>query len=108
VLGALFVYPMWQLGLISVLDFRQAQVSGGQPARVVGLENYRQLLADSQFWSVLSATVVFAAACVVATLAVGAALAVLLTKAPRPSRPCRCWSSSSWYAAVWWPASAGP
>jgi N,N'-diacetylchitobiose transport system permease protein len=83
VLGALFVYPMWQLGLLSVLDFRQAQVSGGQPARFVGTGNYAQLLGDSQFWSVLNATVVFAAACVVATLAVGAGLAVLLTRISR-------------------------
>ena len=29
VLGGLFLYPMYQLGLISVLDFTQAQVSGG-------------------------------------------------------------------------------
>ncbi|AGZ44434.1 carbohydrate ABC transporter permease [Actinoplanes friuliensis] len=83
VLGALFVYPMWQLGLLSVLDFRQAQVSGGQPARFVGTGNYAQLLGDTQFWSVLNATVLFAAACVVATLAVGAGLAVLLTRISR-------------------------
>jgi N,N'-diacetylchitobiose transport system permease protein len=80
VLGALFIYPMWQLGLLSVLDFRQAQVSGGQPTRFVGADNYTQLLGDARFWSVLIATVVFAAACVVATLAVGAGLAVLLTR----------------------------
>jgi len=86
VLGTLFVYPMWQLGLISVLDFRQAQVSGGQPARFVGLGNYTHLFGDPQFWSVLTATVGFAAACVAATLAVGAALAVLLTRISRIPR----------------------
>ncbi|GAA3901419.1 carbohydrate ABC transporter permease [Actinoplanes auranticolor] len=86
VLGTLFVYPMWQLGLLSVLDFRQAQVSGGQPTRFVGLANYTQLLGDAQFWSVLGATVFFAAACVLATLAVGAALAVLLTRISKVPR----------------------
>jgi N,N'-diacetylchitobiose transport system permease protein len=86
VLGTLFVYPMWQLGLLSVLDFRQAQVSGGQPTRFVGLANYTQLLGDARFWSVLGATVFFAAACVVATLAVGAALAVLLTRISKVPR----------------------
>ncbi|MEU8235894.1 sugar ABC transporter permease [Actinoplanes sp. NPDC048967] len=86
VLGTLFVYPMWQLGLLSVLDFRQAQVSGGQPTRFVGLANYTQLLGDARFWSVLAATVLFAAACVVATLAVGAALAVLLTRISKVPR----------------------
>ncbi|WP_327003597.1 sugar ABC transporter permease [Dactylosporangium sp. NBC_01737] len=83
VLVPLFVYPIYQLGLLSVLDFRQAQVSGGQPTRFVGADNYAALFGAGQFWSVLLATVGFAAACVVATLAVGAALAVLLTRIGR-------------------------
>jgi N,N'-diacetylchitobiose transport system permease protein len=80
VLLPLFAFPLYQLGLLSVLDFRQAQVSGGQPTRFVGAGNYATLVGDPQFWSVLWATVGFAAACVLATLAVGAALAVLLTR----------------------------
>jgi N,N'-diacetylchitobiose transport system permease protein len=44
------------------------------------MDNYAALLRDGRFWSVLLATVGFAAACVLATLAVGGALAVLLTK----------------------------
>ena len=80
VLVPLFAYPIYQLGLLSVLDFRQAQVSGGQPTRFVGPANYTHLFGDDRFWSVLLATVVFAAACVVATLGVGAALAVLLSR----------------------------
>ena len=86
VLVPLFAYPVWQLGLISALDFRQAQVSGGRPTRFVGGDNYATLFADPRFWSVLGATVVFAAACVLATLAVGAGLAVLLTKIGRLPR----------------------
>ena len=86
VLGTLFVYPLGQLGLLSVLDFRQAQVSGGQPTRYVGADNYSQLLGDDRFFSVLGATVLFAAACVVATLAVGAGLAVLLTRISKVPR----------------------
>ncbi|MFJ2404026.1 carbohydrate ABC transporter permease [Streptomyces xanthochromogenes] len=80
VLGALLVYPIYQLGLISFLEYTQAQVSGGEPTSFQGLANYTALFSDSQFWSVLFATVVFAAACVVTTLAVGCALAVLLTR----------------------------
>jgi N,N'-diacetylchitobiose transport system permease protein len=83
VLVPLFVYPLYQLGLLSVLDFRQAQVSGGQPTRYVGGDNYSTLFGDPRFWSVLWATLGFAAACVLATLAVGAALAVLLTRTSR-------------------------
>ncbi|MFI6641636.1 carbohydrate ABC transporter permease [Streptomyces sp. NPDC050504] len=80
VLGGLLVFPIYQLGLISFMEYTQAQVSGGEPATMVGLANYRELFADEQFWQVLLATLLFAAACVVATLAVGCALAVLLTR----------------------------
>jgi N,N'-diacetylchitobiose transport system permease protein len=80
VLVPLFAYPIYQLGLLSVLDFRQAQVSGGRPTHFVGLANYAHLFGDDRFWSVLLATVGFAAACVIATLVVGAALAVLLSR----------------------------
>ncbi|MFF3556542.1 carbohydrate ABC transporter permease [Streptomyces tsukubensis] len=80
VLAGLLVYPIYQLGLISFLEYTQAQVSGGEPTTFKGLGNYQELFSDPQFWDVLLATVVFAAACVIATLAVGCALAVLLTR----------------------------
>ncbi|MBT2383784.1 carbohydrate ABC transporter permease [Streptomyces sp. ISL-11] len=79
-LGGLLVYPVYQLGLISFLEYTQAQVSGGEPTSFQGLGNYAELFRDSQFRQVLAATVVFAAACVLATLATGCALAVLLTR----------------------------
>ncbi|UUU22512.1 carbohydrate ABC transporter permease [Streptomyces sp. DSM 40750] len=80
VLGGLLVYPVYQLGLISLLEYTQAQVSGGEPTSFQGFGNYAELFGDAEFWRVLLATVVFAAACVVSTLAVGCALAVLLTR----------------------------
>ncbi|NBM17674.1 ABC transporter permease subunit [Streptomyces sp. GC420] len=80
VLGGLLVYPVYQLGLISFLEYTQAQVSGGEPTTFQGFGNYAVLFRDEQFWQVLLATVLFAAACVVCTLAVGCALAVLLTR----------------------------
>ncbi|MFG2872005.1 carbohydrate ABC transporter permease [Streptomyces sp. NPDC048338] len=80
VLGGLLIYPLYQLGLISLLEYTQAQVSGGAPTSFQGLGNYTALFSDPQFWQVLLATVLFAAACVVTTLAVGCALAVLLTR----------------------------
>ncbi|GGO56030.1 sugar transporter [Streptomyces daqingensis] len=80
VLAGLLVYPVYQLGLISLLQYTQAQVSGGEPVTFQGLGNYAGLFSDRQFWEVLSATVLFAAACVLGTLTVGCALAVLLTR----------------------------
>lgn len=73
VLGALLVYPIYQLGLISLLKYTQAQVSGGEPTAFEGFGNYTTLFADDQFWQVLTATLGFAAACVLSTLAVGCA-----------------------------------
>ena len=80
VLAALLAYPIFQLVNVSLYDYGQAQVSGNAPLRFTGLENYQKLFADRQFWTVLGNTVVFAAACVVLTLAVGGALAVLATR----------------------------
>ena len=76
----LFVYPLYQLGLLSFLDYGQEQVSGGQATRFVGLENYQKMLGSARFWEVFAQTVGFAAACVVTTLAVGALLALLMTR----------------------------
>ncbi|MDC2950652.1 carbohydrate ABC transporter permease [Streptomyces heilongjiangensis] len=80
VLGALLVHPVGQLGLISLLEYTQAQASGGEPTSFRGVGNYAELFADDRFRQVLLTTVGFAAACVVSTLAVGCALAVLLTR----------------------------
>ncbi|MFC4500372.1 MULTISPECIES: carbohydrate ABC transporter permease [Streptomyces] len=80
VLAALLAYPVYQLGLISLFKYTQAQVSGGEPTVFRGFGNYADVFADGEFWQVLFATVVFAAACVFSTLAVGCALAVLLTR----------------------------
>ncbi|MFE7130776.1 carbohydrate ABC transporter permease [Streptomyces sp. NPDC057638] len=79
-LAALLVYPIYQLGLISTLEYTQAQVSGGEPTTFKGFGNYQELFSDQQFWEVLLATLLFAAACVIGTLSVGCALAVLLTR----------------------------
>ncbi|GII92851.1 carbohydrate ABC transporter permease [Sinosporangium siamense] len=86
VLLPLFGYPIYMLGLLSVFDYRQAQVSGGEPTSFIGFDNYAKLFGDERFWSVLVTTVVFAAALVVATLAVGATLAIVLTRAGRIPR----------------------
>jgi len=80
VLIALLGYPLYQLINMSLYDYRQAQVSGKAPLNFTGLENYRILVSDPEFWTVLGNTVVFATACVVFTLLVGGALAVFATR----------------------------
>ncbi|MFI7418895.1 carbohydrate ABC transporter permease [Nonomuraea sp. NPDC049684] len=99
VLVPVFGYPVYMLGLLSVFDYRQAQVSGGQPSTFVGFGNYAALLGDRRFWEVLAQTVGFAAALVVATLAVGAALAVLLTRTgPLPRTALSLAALGAWAA----------
>jgi N,N'-diacetylchitobiose transport system permease protein len=104
VLVPLFAYPLYQLGLLSTLEFGQPQVSGGVPARFVGAGNYATLLRDHEFWTVLAQTVGFAGACVVATLAVGVALAVLLTRCGRIPRLLLSFAALAAWAA---PAMTG-
>ncbi len=80
VLIALLGYPLYQLINMSLYDYRQAQVSGSAPLLFTGLENYRILMGDPEFWTVLRDTVLFASACVVFTLLTGGALAVFATR----------------------------
>ncbi|MER6767714.1 sugar ABC transporter permease, partial [Amycolatopsis sp. NPDC000746] len=79
-LGALLVYPIYQLVVISLYDYGQPQAAGAAPLVFLGLDNYVNLLADVQFWTVLGKTVGFAAACVIGSLVVGTALAVLASR----------------------------
>lgn len=79
-LAALLVYPIYQLVVISLYDYGQPQAAGAAPLVFLGLDNYANLLADVQFWTVLGKTVGFAAACVIGSLVVGTALAVLASR----------------------------
>lgn len=81
VLLALLAYPIYQLVVISLYDYGQPQASGAAPLEYLGLDNYTKLLSDPQFWEVLATTIVFAGVCVVGTMLVGTALAVLASRA---------------------------
>jgi N,N'-diacetylchitobiose transport system permease protein len=81
VLLVLLAYPIYQLVVISFYDYGQPQASGAAPLVFLGLDNYVELLSDPRFWDVLATTIVFAAVCVVGTMVVGTALAVLASRA---------------------------
>ncbi|WP_084609223.1 MULTISPECIES: sugar ABC transporter permease [Thermocrispum] len=78
---AVLAYPLYQLVQISLYEYNQPQASGAAPLRFLGLDNYAELVADPKFWDVLAATVVFAAVCVIGSLVVGTALAVVASRA---------------------------
>lgn len=80
VLLGLMAYPLYQLVQISLYKYGQAQASGAAPLEFIGFQNYANLFGDTQFWSVLLATILFAAVCVIGSLLVGTALAVLASR----------------------------
>lgn len=77
VLAVMLGYPLYRLAVLSLQHFGLAQ-QFGRPAPFVGLENYRTVLTDDQFWSVLVRTVAFAAVNVALTMLIGMLVALLM------------------------------
>lgn len=84
-LAVLTGWPLVKLIVTSTQRYGRAQVFGS-PADFVGLDNYRAVLSDPQFWTVLGRSVLFCAANVVLTMTLGMLVAVLLTKVARAIR----------------------
>ncbi|WP_425560243.1 carbohydrate ABC transporter permease, partial [Kineococcus glutinatus] len=78
-------YPLVRQFVISFQEYGLAQ-QFGRPAEWVGLRNYTTLLSDPYVWAVIGRSVAFCLACAAVTMAVGTALAVLLTQVGRLPR----------------------
>jgi N,N'-diacetylchitobiose transport system permease protein len=80
VLGMLYllVYPLVRAVLISFQDFRLRELISGN-AEFVGFANYRTLLTDPRFWTVVGRTFLFMAVNVVLIMAI-ALLVALMTQ----------------------------
>jgi N,N'-diacetylchitobiose transport system permease protein len=77
VLVAMLGYPLWRLVVLSLQEFGLAQVFG-RPAKWIGLANYREILGEGYFWTVLWRTIAFCAVNVVLTMMLGVLTALLL------------------------------
>jgi multiple sugar transport system permease protein len=77
---AVLAYPLLWEAWISLTDF--SSQSAGRPG-FVGLLNYRHLLGDREFWWAAGATIGYLAVTTLAKLALGIAMALVLS---RPSR----------------------
>jgi len=77
VLVVMLGYPLVRLVVLSTQHFGLPQ-QFGQPAPFVGLDNYRRVLGDDQFWTVLLRTVAFCAVDVALTMTLGMLVALLL------------------------------
>jgi N,N'-diacetylchitobiose transport system permease protein len=83
VIGALLLYPLFQVGIIAFQKVGLVQISGKKPATWVGWDNFTRIFDNEIFWSSLRNTLVFAVVTVSLTLIVGTAVGVLLNKLGR-------------------------
>ncbi|MFD1546445.1 carbohydrate ABC transporter permease [Nonomuraea guangzhouensis] len=83
VIGALLLYPLFQVGVIAFQKVGLVQISGKKPATWVGWDNFTRIFANDIFWSSLRNTLVFAVVAVSLTLIVGTAVGTLLNKLGR-------------------------
>jgi N,N'-diacetylchitobiose transport system permease protein len=79
VIAVITGWPLVQLIWMSFQKFGRAQIFG-KPPEWVGFDNYTSVLTDSDFWVVLARSLGLCTACVVATMGLGVAVAVLMTK----------------------------
>ncbi|MFF0129523.1 carbohydrate ABC transporter permease [Streptomyces mirabilis] len=80
ILALVMGYPLVRLVTLSFQKFGQSQLWGFQPAESVGFDNFGKVLGDSEFWSVVVRTIVFAVGSVVFTMVIGMLIALLLQR----------------------------
>jgi N,N'-diacetylchitobiose transport system permease protein len=78
-LGLMLGYPIVRLVTLALQKFGLKQQFGAA-ADWVGLENFRTILHDAEFWAVLRRTLLFCAVNVALTMVIGMAIALLLTR----------------------------
>jgi N,N'-diacetylchitobiose transport system permease protein len=85
VLAAVLAYPLYRLVVLSFQQYGLRELFAGK-GRFVGLENYRSVLGDAFFWTVVARTVVFATVCVGLTMVLGTLVALLLRRLGKAMR----------------------
>ncbi|WP_197058460.1 carbohydrate ABC transporter permease [Modestobacter caceresii] len=84
-LGVGLGYPLVRQFVFSFQEYGLAQ-QFGRPAEWVGLDNYVTLLSDPYVWGVIARSIAFCLVNAALTMALGIALAVLMTKVGRGAR----------------------
>ena len=79
VIAVMLGYPLYRLVQLSLQDFGLPQVFG-QPADYVGLANFREILAEPYFWTVLWRTLIFCGVNVAITIVIGVMIALLMNQ----------------------------
>ncbi len=78
VLAGLLAYPIVKMTVLSFQKLTQRNLFLDEPATWVGLANYSEILKDGFFWTVVLRTLVIAAICVVVSVVLGMAVALLM------------------------------
>jgi len=84
-MGVALGYPLVRQFVISFQEYGLRQ-QFGQPAEWVGLQNYTDLLTDPYVWTVIGRSIAFCLVNAAATMLVGVAFAVLMSRIGKPSR----------------------
>src|SRR3984885_12427737 len=85
---AVFATLLYPVGTMILLSFQRENLGDliTRTTTWVGLANYREVLTDPGFWTVLPRTLGFAATCVALTLLIATGCALLLQRAARWAR----------------------
>jgi N,N'-diacetylchitobiose transport system permease protein len=92
VIGVIMAWPLYKLFVLAFQKFGLPQIlnmshpKAGKAPEWVGFDNFSQAFHDPQFWDTLQRTVIFTAVNVGATLVIGTAIAVLMTRLAKPIR----------------------
>jgi N,N'-diacetylchitobiose transport system permease protein len=78
-------YPLGRQLVMSLQEYGLAQ-QFGQPAEWVGLDNYVELVTDPYLWAVVARSIVFCLVNAALTMAIGVAVAVLMTQLSAATR----------------------
>ncbi|MFD3517648.1 carbohydrate ABC transporter permease [Streptomyces sp. NPDC058657] len=84
-IAVLLAYPLARNLLISLQHYGMAELIRGG-AEFAGLENYREILGDAEFWQVTRRTLVWTAINVVLIMVIGTAVALMLQRLGRRMR----------------------
>jgi N,N'-diacetylchitobiose transport system permease protein len=85
VIGGILGYPLYLLVSLSFQHYGLFQLIQHK-GEWIGLDNYRTIVHDHEFWTVLLRTLLFTAACVTGTMVLGTLVALLLVRVSRVVR----------------------
>ncbi|WP_411104247.1 carbohydrate ABC transporter permease [Streptomyces sp. cmx-4-9] len=80
VLIAVLAYPLGKVLVLSTQHWGVSQIFSPAGPEFVGLDNYTQLLADAEFWTVLARTLVLTSVMAGASMLLGVAVALLMQR----------------------------